>query len=89
MEEIARFFHSHPPFDQVAPERLLSLARSVQIEYFPAQQEILSQNGPPAEFFYVLCRGNVDLVRVSHSGERVVDTLGPGEACRYPWLIRQ
>lgn len=88
MEEIAAFFGSYPPFDQLPPAALQQLAGSAQIEYFAAGSEILSLGGAPSQFLYVVVKGSVDLLRDDDGETHVFDTLGPGEAFGHPSLIR-
>ena len=46
--DIAGFLRRYPPFDALTPERLTEVARSVEIEHFPAGAVILQQGGEPA-----------------------------------------
>ena len=73
----------HPPFDSVVPEELERVARSVQIEFFPAGTTILLQAGEPARFLYVVRTGAVELLDEG----RVLDLLGEGEAFGHPSLL--
>ncbi|WP_025745580.1 DUF294 nucleotidyltransferase-like domain-containing protein [Kallotenue papyrolyticum] len=88
MDEVARFLAEHPPFDQLPPERLRSLVRQLEIEYFPAGHVILRQGGPKAAFLYIIRRGNVELLREGEHGADVIDTLGEGECFGHVSLNR-
>ncbi|NJL34465.1 MAG: cyclic nucleotide-binding domain-containing protein, partial [Chloroflexaceae bacterium] len=79
MEEIARFLAEHPPFSLLAKEQVQSIASKIQIEYFPAEHNVLIAGGAPAEYLYVICRGSVDLMQQQAQPYRVLDTLGEGD----------
>jgi CBS domain-containing protein len=89
MEEIARLLSSFPTFDQLPPEEIERIAGEIQIEYFPANTDILVHGGQPAEFLYIICRGSVNLLREPEDGQtQIYDTLGVGEVFGHPSLIR-
>jgi len=81
--QVGPFLARHPPFDSVVPEELERVARSVQIEFFPAGTTILRQAGEPARFLYVVRTGAVELLDEG----RVLDLLGEGEAFGHPSLL--
>lgn len=89
MEEIARFLAQHPPFDLLPPDVTLRAANVIQIDYVPADQDILTQGGAQAEFLYIIRRGSVDMLRVHDQGAEVLDTLTEGELFGYVSLIRE
>jgi CBS domain-containing protein len=88
MEAIARFLAQHPPFAQLAPEEVLRISTTLQIEYFPEGCDILTQGGTPAMFLYLIRRGTVDLIHVDDGTDEVIDTLGEGDLFGYVSLIR-
>ncbi len=88
MDEIAAFLSAYPPFDRLRPEAVALAARNAQIEYFAAGHDLLSYGGAPAQFLYIIRKGQVDLLREDGGTIRIFDTLGPGEACGYPSLMR-
>jgi len=88
MEEIARFLHAHPPFSELPLGVAQRAANVARIEYFAAGTPILTQDGAPAAFLYIVRRGSVELIRVTDGGEEVLDTLGEGELFGYVSLIR-
>lgn len=51
----------------------------MQIEYFPAEHNVLIRDGAPAQFLYVICRGSVDLLREHDGTVIVLDTLDAGD----------
>lgn len=81
--QVGPFLARHPPFDSVVPEELERVARSAQIEFFPAGTTILQQAGEPARFLYVVRTGAVELLDEG----RVLDLLGEGEAFGHPSLL--
>ncbi|EFO81798.1 CBS domain-containing protein [Oscillochloris trichoides DG-6] len=87
MEEIAAFLGNYPPFDQLPPTALQRIARSIQIEYFATNHDILTFGGTPSQFLYVVCKGHVDLIREGEGETQIFDSLGPGEAFGHPSLI--
>lgn len=60
--DIAGFLRRYPPFDALTAERLAEVARSVEIEHFPAGAVILQQGGDPATALYVVRKGAVELL---------------------------
>jgi CBS domain-containing protein len=81
--QVEAFLARHPPFDSLETAELERVARSAQIEFFPAGATILQQAGEPAHFFYVVRTGAVDLLDEG----RVLDVLGEGEAFGHPSLL--
>jgi len=81
--QVEAFLARYPPFDSLTPEALERVARSVQIEFFPAGTTILQQAGEPARFLYVVRAGAVELLDEG----RVLDLLGEGEAFGHPSLL--
>ncbi|MDH5314336.1 MAG: cyclic nucleotide-binding domain-containing protein, partial [Actinomycetota bacterium] len=73
--DIAGFLHRYPPFDALTPERLSEVARTVEIEHFPANAVILQEGGEPATALYVIRKGAVELL----DGGRPLDLLLEGE----------
>ncbi len=79
LDEIARFLSETPPFSLLPEAQLRDVARVMQIEYFPADHNVLIRNGAPSQFLYVIRRGSVDLLH-EHDGQRtVLDTLDSGD----------
>ena len=60
--DIAGFLRRYPPFDELDDDGLARLARSVEIEHFPADTVILQQGGDPAQALYVVRKGAVELL---------------------------
>ena len=73
--DVATFLSRYPPFDGLPPDELAKVARSVEIEHFPAGTVILEQSGEPAEHLYVVRKGAVELIAEG----RLYDLLSEGE----------
>ena len=73
--DIAGFMRRYPPFDELSAERLAEVARTVEIEHFPAGAVILQQGGEPASALYVVRKGAVELL----DDGQVLDLLLEGE----------
>ncbi len=73
--DVAAFLSRYPPFDDLSRERLAKVARSAEIEHFPAGSVILEQSGEPARYLYVVRKGAVELIAQG----RLYDLLGEGE----------
>jgi CBS domain-containing protein len=73
--DVAAFLGHHLPFAGLDPERLVSIARAVLIEFFPAGATILDQGGDPAQHLYVIRSGAVEIVKDGS----LVDLAGEGE----------
>ncbi len=88
MEEIARFLLGIPPFNQLSPDQVEQIGSAMQIEYFPAGENVIVHNGPPSAYLYLVRQGSVDLLREYEHGVQILDTLSEGEIFAYPSLIR-
>ena len=75
LSEIARFLALRPPFEALAPEELGEVVADTQLEFHPAGDVILSEDGGPVTFLRVIHSGAVDIV---HDGQ-LLDILGVGD----------
>ncbi len=73
--DILGFLRHYPPFDELEPDRLDSVAGSVEIEHVPEGTVVLQQGGTPASHLYVVRKGAVELL----DDGRLLDLLGEGE----------
>ena len=80
---ITAFLALHPPFTGLSEQALAGIAAGAQERRFSEGEVILFEDGPPAEAFYVIATGSVELV---HEGE-LIDILEPGEAFGHPSLL--
>ncbi|MHB8693230.1 MAG: putative nucleotidyltransferase substrate binding domain-containing protein [Solirubrobacteraceae bacterium] len=75
LSEIARFFAQYRPFTEMTPEDLGDVVANAEIEFYPAGDVILSEDGGPVTFWRIIHSGAVD---VAHEG-KLLDLLGPGD----------
>lgn len=75
LSEIARFLAQRSPFDMLAPEELGEVVAETEIEFYPAGDVILSEDGGPVTFLRVILSGAVDLAHEGH----LLDLLGAGD----------
>src|SRR5947209_19854154 len=81
--EVAAFLGGFPPFDALPPNELEAVAEAVEVRPHADGENILIEDGEPAEHFYVVREGAVELVHQ----EEVVDVLEPGESFGHPSLL--
>ena len=62
---------------------LEAIAASAELRTFAAEETILVEDGQPADAFFVIVTGSVELVHE----EEVIEILEPGEAFGHPSLI--
>jgi CRP-like cAMP-binding protein len=71
---------AHHLFAGLAPNQLQRLLASSHVDEWEAGQ-LLFDRGQPAQHFYIVLEGQVNLVLYSKSGEeKIVDILGPGNS---------
>lgn len=75
MREYVDFLGTQSPYDALDAVDLETLARLVEVEYFTADQTIITAGEPPLSHLYVVRSGEVEVV----DRGRVVDVLGVGE----------
>jgi CBS domain-containing protein len=82
-DEIADFLARFPPFGALEPDELRQVAAAVrEVRYEPGDTALV-EDGKPAEYFYVIRDGSMELVHE----EEVIDVLEPGEAFGHPSLL--
>jgi CBS domain-containing protein len=81
--DAAAFLALHPPFDGLDPDELNRIAESLELRRFREGQVALIEDGAPAQVFYVIRDGSMELVHE----EEVIDILEPGEAFGHPSLL--
>jgi CBS domain-containing protein len=70
----AEFLHSVSPFSSLQPEDLTSLARKLEVQYYPQGRKILESNPPPG--LAIIRKGAVRLVDKDH---KFLDKRSEGE----------
>jgi CBS domain-containing protein len=79
----AAFLALHPPFNGLAPRELDRIAKSLELRRFGEGEIVLIEDGTPAQVFYVIRDGSMELVHE----EEVIDILEPGESFGHPSLL--
>jgi CBS domain-containing protein len=83
MHDIAEFLGARDPFSGLDEKALEQLASRTEVEFFPADTEILPQGVQPQGRIRVIRRGSVDLV----DRGKAVDLLGEGEMFGHPSVL--
>lgn len=83
MIEVERFLAGHPPFSGLSAPSIRRVANALQVEFFPSGTEVVTEDGEPARFVYMIRRGRVEL----RSGGVAVDVLQEGELFGFPSLL--
>jgi CBS domain-containing protein len=73
--DVAAFLSRFPPFDSLSDDDVQRVARSVEVEHFPAG-ETIQRRGEPARALYLVRKGAVEVL----DAEVQLDLLGEGEA---------
>ena len=81
--DVAGFLAASGPFTGLARTALDAIAATVELRTFAEGETILLEDGPPADAFYVIVTGSVELLHE----EEVIEILEPGEAFGHPSLI--
>jgi CBS domain-containing protein len=83
VHDIVEFLRRHAPFSDLSEEALEELARSTEVEFFPAGTTIFRQEEAPVGHVRIIRRGEVELV----DRGRVLDLLGEGELFGHPSML--
>jgi CBS domain-containing protein len=83
VNETREFLARFQPFDRLEPALLERVAASVTERSYPEGEDVLVEDGPPAEVYYVVRSGSMELLHQ----EEVVDILEPGESFGHPSLL--
>jgi len=80
LESLAPILRGHHLFAGMSPPQLQRVFTASHVDdYEPGQ--VLFDRGQPAQHFYIVIEGQVNLVLYSKSGEeKIVDILGPGNS---------
>ena len=73
--DIAEFLRQYPPFSELDPDSVASLAGAVEVEFFASGATIFAKGAPRVEFLRVIRAGAVEVV----NDGSVLDLMGPGE----------
>jgi CBS domain-containing protein len=83
MHDIVEFLRRHAPFDDLGEDALEELARSAEVEFFPADATVFRQGEGPMRHVRVVRKGTVELA----SDGRVLDVLREGELFGHPSML--
>src|SRR3954468_24730474 len=83
MHDIVEFLQKHEPFSDLSEQALEELARSTEVEFFPAGDTIFRQEAEPIQHVRIIRRGAVELL----DRGRVLDLLGEGELFGHPSML--
>ena len=77
---IADFLSQSYPFDMLTETERLALAQSATLGSFPKGTQILTQDGQPSEYLYVIKQGSVQMsIRAENDQDLTIDVRGAGE----------
>lgn len=79
------FIRLCPPFDQLPPQGLQTLEKSLEVAYLPAGTRVLEEGGKSSNHLYLIRKGSVRLEREG----KVVMQLEEGDLFGYPSLLSQ
>jgi CBS domain-containing protein len=86
--EIARFLYDHPPFNLLPFDDVLHMTADLGFECYPPGYDILTYQGEPSNYLYIISEGSVDLIRKNEQGIMApFDTLDEGDAFGHLSLI--
>jgi CBS domain-containing protein len=70
LTKLVDFLRTVPPFHLLSNPTLEDLVRTLVIEYFPKGETILSPEGPPTQFLYIIRSGGVKIILREKKGDR-------------------
>jgi CBS domain-containing protein len=82
LTKLVDFLKTVPPFHLLSETPLEELVRTLIIEYFPKGEIILTPEGPPTQFLYIIRSGGVKIMLREKGGdgeEKVFDYRDDGE----------
>lgn len=86
MNENVQFLKEHPVFQRLSEVYLHQLARHMAVINLDSG-ESLFEEGAPAEHFYIVMEGTVDLFAVLGDEEEWVQMIDVGEVIGWSWLV--
>jgi CBS domain-containing protein len=74
------FLRQHHPFDLLTDDELKTLAQAGALDFFPKDAPILTQDGKPSDFLYVIQKGSVRVsIRAESGDDIIIDMRSEGE----------
>jgi len=85
--QFAELIAVHPFFRELAPQHVQLLTEAAMLKDFKAN-EIIFKQGDPANRFYILITGEVEVLSEDRDGGAVpVQRIGPGDVLGWSWLF--
>jgi CRP/FNR family cyclic AMP-dependent transcriptional regulator len=85
--QLAALIAGHPFFRELAPQHRQLLAEAAMLKEFTSG-EIIFKEGDPANRFYILLSGEVEVLSEGKEGTVVpVSRIGPGDVLGWSWLF--
>ena len=78
-QRVADFLKRHTPFDALSEQYLLELAGSGKVIFHESEEYLFRQGDTTGKFLWIIQQGQVELLDVTPSGERLRDRLGEGD----------
>lgn len=83
MKEFVDFLGRHAPYDALPGDLLDTLARTIEVEFFPAGTTVVERDGPVIDRIHVIRSGEAEVLDVG----RVVDLLDEGDSFGHVSLL--
>ena len=84
---VQQLIEKHPFFRDLAPRHVAVLAEAAMLKEFKAGEEMFRE-GDPANRFYIILSGEVDLQSDRPDGEPVtIQRIGAGDVLGWSWLF--
>ena len=85
--QLAALIAGHPFFRELTPQHVQLLADAAMLKEFKPG-EIIFKEGDPANRFYILINGEVEVLNEGRDGTAVpVQLIGPGDVLGWSWLF--
>ena len=78
-QRVADFLKRHTPFDALSEQDLLDLAGSGKVIFHESEEYLFRQGDSKGQLVWIIQQGQVELLDVTASGERLRDRLGEGD----------
>lgn len=90
IEDVIRFLQNTSPFQLLDPATLEKVARNVSLDFYPREEVILKQNGPPSNSLRIIKKGTVKVLMGTEEGEEIVlEYKGEGDNFGFLSMIGQ
>ena len=83
ISDLLTFVKSQHPFNHLVDEELQLIEQSLETMVVPAGTHILTQDGPPSQYLYMIREGAVRFTR----DEQIIQILEEGELFGFPSMI--